>query len=442
MTKTSRSNHSEALLKLSADHNRTQERIRPSSTRLGKRKSPATPPDSNSTDGSSPGADGGDRLQEDRGIGSSSSRRRSMRQKKSHPSKGSARRSFYAEIPEGADEDSDGFEMLESNDKTPPPKLADATGDVNGESHCFPSIDSADHFEPEDDSFRLLFCITGDSLFMCPSCNYIFTQSALMRHTDEKMMMCSPDDPEPTLAERGLNPTAPVAGGNSRGSGKLDSFFKKPNQSHTLTPMGAALDAEGSSSDSRGLPFPPSSQRHVMPSSSRSDRDCERGQREVQITVVQAPQPKRLHRPDFGKKKDKDLKLLCREYGIAETGGKPRMIERLREWINLYNGNLDASEANRKDARDLRKELKEWERRLDSLKEMDAAGRSEKIHHSSWVQTHREEFWRLTRLAVVSATKARLGAERERRREAVPESEQDDDRQHVIISRDGSLLPE
>lgn len=50
------------------------------------------------------------------------------------------------------------------------------------------------------------------------------------------------------------------------------------------------------------------------------------------------------------------------------------MTERLRQWVNLFNANLDASEKNRKSLWSLQRDLQEWERGQDAAERSKSKG--------------------------------------------------------------------
>ncbi len=162
---------------------------------------------------------------------------------------------------------------------------------------------------------------------------------------------------------------------------------------------------------------------------------------EPSITHVAAPEPRRLVRPAYYGKKDKDLRALLAEQGLPTTGATQKMVDRHSQWINLFNGNLDASAQHRKTTAALKRELAEWEKQQESAaaaaraKANAAAGagaggaggnsaatvvdvtgpRSETISKrelNAWISKNKEQFDELTRAAIRSGLKL----DRERRR--------------------------
>lgn len=91
-----------------------------------------------------------------------------------------------------------------------------------------------------------------------------------------------------------------------------------------------------------------------------------------------APDPfahaKRLTRPQYQLKSEKDLRkmlgvrlFLTQSLGLPTQGPKDRLIERHRQWVNVYNANLDASPANRESLERLRRNLLAWDRNQDEV---------------------------------------------------------------------------
>ncbi|KAG9225930.1 hypothetical protein CCMSSC00406_0006448 [Pleurotus cornucopiae] len=70
-----------------------------------------------------------------------------------------------------------------------------------------------------------------------------------------------------------------------------------------------------------------------------------------------APLPKLA----YGTMKEKAIRELLVEHGLSTHGDKAALVARHRQWVMMYNANLDKSEKNRKPLKELRKELKTWE---------------------------------------------------------------------------------
>ncbi|KAF4578471.1 E3 ubiquitin-protein ligase rad18 [Pleurotus pulmonarius] len=70
-----------------------------------------------------------------------------------------------------------------------------------------------------------------------------------------------------------------------------------------------------------------------------------------------APLPKLA----YGTMKEKGIRELLLKYSLSTHGDKAALVARHRQWVMMYNANLDKSEKNRKSLKELRKELKAWE---------------------------------------------------------------------------------
>lgn len=71
---------------------------------------------------------------------------------------------------------------------------------------------------------------------------------------------------------------------------------------------------------------------------------------------------RRLPRPNYFEMKPPVIKQLLDEAGLSKSGTREIQTERHRQWVTLYNANLDASEKKQKSDAQLRRELAEWER--------------------------------------------------------------------------------
>lgn len=56
---------------------------------------------------------------------------------------------------------------------------------------------------------------------------------------------------------------------------------------------------------------------------------------------------------------------LTQSLGLPTQGPKDRLIERHRQWVNVYNANLDAAPANRESLERLRRNLIAWDKNQD-----------------------------------------------------------------------------
>ncbi|EDP43226.1 hypothetical protein MGL_2236 [Malassezia globosa CBS 7966] len=82
-------------------------------------------------------------------------------------------------------------------------------------------------------------------------------------------------------------------------------------------------------------------------------------------SMTHQPSPKRLTRPQYQLKSEKDLRKMLEALELPASGTKDRLIDRHRHWVNLYNANLDAAPALRASIPSLRKQLRQWERAQD-----------------------------------------------------------------------------
>lgn len=192
-----------------------------------------------------------------------------------------------------------------------------------------------------------------------------FTLVALNQHLDKGT--CQPGDPEPSLKERGL-PT--VQGSNPSTAAGGSSWFQRSNM--------------------------PSN--HIL------------SNKQSQSPLQQAR--KRLARPNYSFVKEAEIRKMLEEYRLATAGSKERLIERHRQWVTLYNANLDASERIRKSDVGLRKDLAEWERGQDDgqkkAKAKAKAMTEEKA--KAWEQANSNHFKDLERKARESYLKSKEAA--------------------------------
>lgn len=156
--------------------------------------------------------------------------------------------------------------------------------------------------------------LKADDLVECPICSHKFTVTALNRHLDSAR--CYPGFPEPSPEERGLA-TKPAK--------STSSWFTKGAPSTTSATDGATSMAN----------------------------------------------EKRLIRPQYNLKSERDLRKLLDDAGLPTSGDREKMVERHRQWINIWNANLDSTKA-RRSAVQLRKDLAAWERTKTSAKDHSA----------------------------------------------------------------------
>ncbi|EPQ29313.1 uncharacterized protein PFL1_03068 [Pseudozyma flocculosa PF-1] len=154
--------------------------------------------------------------------------------------------------------------------------------------------------------------LKSDDQVACPICEHHFTVAALNAHLDKNK--CYPGCPPPPIQERGMAPKP-----KAQGTPNSAAWFSKAS-------------AGNSNSDASGP----------------------------------AATAKRLHRPQYQLKSERDLRKLLESLGLPTTGDKEKLAERHRQYVNLYNANLDAAPANRRSEGKLRRELLEWERARDA----------------------------------------------------------------------------
>ncbi|UZJ55291.1 hypothetical protein CBS101457_004611 [Exobasidium rhododendri] len=182
----------------------------------------------------------------------------------------------------------------------------------------------------------------------CPICNYTFTLVALNQHMDKG---CNPGDPEPSPRERGL-PTA-SAKVNVGGS----SWFQRPNP-----------NAKSGIPSTNGV----------------------------------GARKKKLARPNYTFVKDADVKRMLDEFKLSTSGSKDKLIDRHRQWVTLYNANLDASEKVQKNDIRLRREMAEWERSQEEGSNRNRAKAAAAMTEGKakvWQATNEDQFRDLERRA-------------------------------------------
>lgn len=161
--------------------------------------------------------------------------------------------------------------------------------------------------------------LKADDLVECPICSHKFTVTALNRHLDSAR--CYAGFPEPSAEERGLA---------SKPAKSTSSWFTKGPSSSSSTTTTAITDG-----------------------------------------AVNMSNEKRLVRPQYNLKSERDLRKLLDDAGLPTSGDREKMVERHRQWINIWNANLDSTKA-RRSAAQLRKDLAAWERTKTSAKDHSA----------------------------------------------------------------------
>lgn len=84
----------------------------------------------------------------------------------------------------------------------------------------------------------------------------------------------------------------------------------------------------------------------------------------VNAKINAAPRNK-LPRPNYNVMKEAEIRKMLVDLQLSKNGSKDRVIERHRQWVTLYNANLDASPKVQKTDLQLRRELAEWDRAFD-----------------------------------------------------------------------------
>ncbi len=185
--------------------------------------------------------------------------------------------------------------------------------------------------------------LKADDLVSCPICDHKFTVTALNRHLDSAG--CHPGFPEPTLEERGLA---------SKPKKTTSSWFTNNAASSSSTDGAASMANE-----------------------------------------------KRIHRLQYTLKSDRDLRKLLEDAGLPTTGDREKLTERHRQWVNIWNANLDSTKA-RRSAAQLKKDLAAWERTRTSAKDHSAHVDKQK---TTWVKSNKSQFDDLIQKAKMGALK-------------------------------------
>ncbi|KAJ1025561.1 hypothetical protein NDA18_003904 [Ustilago nuda] len=180
-------------------------------------------------------------------------------------------------------------------------------------------------------------------LVQCPICTHNFTVTALNRHLDSAN--CYPGFPQPSPQERGLASTTTTT------TKSTCSWFTQPRCSS----ISASSDAANE---------------------------------------------KRLVRPQYNLKSERDLRKLLQDAALPTNGDKEKMVQRHRQWVNIWNANLDSTNA-RRSAPQLRQELAAWERTKTSAKLHSALLDR---HKSSWLKSNKSQFDQLIQKAKIATT--------------------------------------
>ena len=77
---------------------------------------------------------------------------------------------------------------------------------------------------------------------------------------------------------------------------------------------------------------------------------------------------KRLVRPQYNLRSERELRKLLDEAGLPTSGDCEKMVERHRQWKNIWSAHLDSTKA-RRSAAQLWRHLMAWERTKASAKD-------------------------------------------------------------------------
>ncbi|SYW85815.1 related to postreplication repair protein uvsH/nuvA [Ustilago bromivora] len=184
--------------------------------------------------------------------------------------------------------------------------------------------------------------LKADHLVECPICTHKFTVTALNRHLDSAN--CYPGFPQPSPQERGLASTTTTK--------STCSWFTQPRCSS----ISASSDAANE---------------------------------------------KRLVRPQYNLKSERELRKLLQDASLPTNGDREKMVQRHRQWLNIWNANLDSTNA-RRSLPQLRQELAAWERTKASAKDHSVLVDR---HKSTWVQkSNKSQFDELVQKAKIATT--------------------------------------
>ncbi|SPC61377.1 related to postreplication repair protein uvsH/nuvA [Ustilago sp. UG-2017b] len=182
-----------------------------------------------------------------------------------------------------------------------------------------------------------------DHLVECPICTHKFTLTALNRHLDSAN--CYPGFLQPSPQERGLASTTTTTKSTC-------SWFTQPRCSS----ISASSDAANE---------------------------------------------KRLVRPQYNLKSERELRKLLQDASLPTNGDREKMVQRHRQWVNIWNANLDSTNA-RRSLPQLRQELAAWERTKASAKDHSVLVDR---HKSTWVQkSNKSQFDELVQKAKIATT--------------------------------------
>ncbi|KAE8218495.1 hypothetical protein CF319_g7647 [Tilletia indica] len=108
----------------------------------------------------------------------------------------------------------------------------------------------------------------------------------------------------------------------------------------------------------------------------------------------------KMVRPQYVGKSDILMRKLLEKDRLPTSGSKERMVARHRQWINIFNANLDAAPAKRHTEAQLRRALSEWDRGKDEEeRHRSRGGVVSDDKAKTWVQDHKSEFAQLVERA-------------------------------------------
>ncbi|PWN46899.1 hypothetical protein IE53DRAFT_390958, partial [Violaceomyces palustris] len=140
--------------------------------------------------------------------------------------------------------------------------------------------------------------LQASDMVQCPICCHEFTMAALNVHLDKGG--CSKEDPPPSAHERG----GTTVGRKVVNAATTSSWFSRG---------GSSNNPSSSSSSSSNLVA-----------------------------------TKKLTRPPYHLKTERDLRKLLESLNLPTTGDKEKLSERHRQYVNLFNANLDSNPIHRK----------------------------------------------------------------------------------------------
>lgn len=109
------------------------------------------------------------------------------------------------------------------------------------------------------------------------------------------------------------------------------------------------------------------------------------------------------------------LRLLLTEHGLPTYGNKTLLSARHREYVNLYNANIDRT--NPQSRQEILKQLEKWDLTQQTLARQD---KRKELDNEEWERKCRDEFSELARLARESGKRQRLEKQNETSEQTSP----------------------